>query len=241
MHPAFLLELDYGAMKLSIIIPAYNEEKTIEALIKKVSEVFLEKSLEKEIIVVDDGSSDNTLNILEKIKNKYNFILEKHFKNQGKGSAIRTGIKKATGDFIIIQDADLEYDPNDYNKLLVPFFENDAKVVYGSRILGSKKHGKWIFYLGGRGVTLATNIICQINITDEPTCYKVFERDLLNSLDLKCNGFEFCPEVTAKIAKRRIKIFEVPISYNPRAKSEGKKISWKDGFIALWTLLRYRF
>jgi len=227
--------------KLSVIIPAYNEERTIEELIKRVAQVLLLQSIEKEIIVVDDKSSDKTLEILKQIQPKYNLILAEHFKNQGKGAAIRTGVKKATGDFVIIQDADLEYDPNDYNKLIEPLLQGKAEVVYGSRILGSKNHGKLAFYLGGLGVTLATNIICGIRITDEPTCYKVFKKDLLDSLNLETNGFEFCPEVTAKIAKRGIKIFEVPISYNPRGKSEGKKIKWKDGIIAIQTLIRYRF
>jgi len=228
-------------MKLSIIIPAFNEERTIEELIKKVDAVLLANNIEKEIIVVDDGSADNTLNILENLKNKHKFVLAKHQKNQGKGAAIRTGILKATGDFVIIQDADLEYNPNDYNKLLVPFFENKAEAVYGSRILSNAKRGKLAFYLGGRLVTLATNIIYGLQLTDEPTCYKVFKRDLLNSLGLECDGFEFCPEVTAKIARKGIKIYEVPISYNARNKSEGKKIKWQDGLIALWTLIKYKF
>ncbi len=227
-------------MKLSIIVPAYNEERTISEILKKVDAVLL-PGFEKEIIIIDDKSSDGTLGVLEKIKSMHDFILLNHPRNMGKGAAIRTGIKKATGDFVIIQDADLEYDPNDYKKLLVPFLEQGAEVVYGSRILGSKKRGKLSFYLGGRFMTIATNLIHGINITDEPTCYKVFKRDLINSLDLKSNGFEFCPEVTAKIARRGIKIYEVPISYFPRGKSEGKKIKWRDGVIALWTLLKYRF
>jgi len=226
-------------MKLSIIIPAYNEEKTIEEIIKRVSRVLLPVS--KEIIAVDDKSTDKTLEILEGLRDKYSLVIVRHSENSGKGSAIRSGLKKASGDFVIIQDADLEYNPEDYEKLLKPFLENNAQVVYGSRIMGGKKRGKLAFYLGGRGVTLMTNIICGINITDEPTCYKVFKKDLLDSLDLQSKGFEFCPEVTAKIAKRKIKIFEVPISYNPRGKSEGKKIKGRDRFVAIWTLLKSRF
>ncbi|HQK63758.1 MAG TPA: glycosyltransferase family 2 protein [Candidatus Staskawiczbacteria bacterium] len=224
-------------MKLSIIIPAYNEEKTIEELVKRVFDV--ELPVQKEIIAVDDGSKDKTLKILQNFQAKYGVVVVSLPKNSGKGAAIREGLKKATGDLVIIQDADLEYDPEDYNSLIKPFFEDNAQVVYGSRILGSKKHGSLAYYWGGLGVTFATNIICGIKITDEPTCYKMFKKDLLDSLDLRAKGFEFCPEVTAKIAKRKIKIFEVPISYNPRGKSEGKKIKWKDGFIAIWILLKY--
>lgn len=226
-------------MKLSIIIPAYNEENTIEEIIKRVSDV--ELPVEKEIIVIDDKSTDKTAEILRQIQPKYSLIWAENPKNMGKGAAIRIGLKKASGDFVIIQDADLEYDPKDYKNLLKPFFEQNAQVVYGSRNLGKNKHGKLSFYIGGLGVTVATNLICRIKITDEPTCYKVFKRDLLDSLNLQTNGFEFCPEVTAKIAKCGIKIFEVPISYNPRSRSEGKKIKWKDGFVAIWTLLKYRF
>lgn len=226
-------------MKLSIIIPAYNEEKTIEELVKRVFEVKLPG--QKEIIAVDDGSKDKTLEILQNLQVKYGVVVVSLTKNSGKGAAIREGLKNTTGDLVIIQDADLEYDPKDYSSLLKPFFEDNAQVVYGSRILGSKKHGSLAYYWGGLGVTFATNIICGIKITDEPTCYKVFKKELLNSLDLKCRGFEFCPEVTAKIARRKIRIFEVPISYNPRGKEDGKKINWKDGFVAIWTLLKYRF
>lgn len=226
-------------MKLSIIIPAFNEEKTIEELIKRVSEVLL--PVEKEIIAIDDKSIDSTLQILKKIQPEYRFLLVEHSKNMGKGSAIRSGLKKVTGDLVVIQDADLEYNPEDYNVLLKPFFEQNARVVYGSRHLARNKRGKLAFYIGGLGVTWAANLICGIKITDEPTCYKVFKKDLLNSLNLQAKGFEFCAEVTAKIARQKIKIFEVPISYNPRSKEDGKKISWKDGFAAVWTLFKYRF
>ncbi len=225
--------------KLSIIIPTYNEERTIKKLLDKVKAVKL-KNIEKEIILIDDGSKDNTINII----NKFNGIkLIKHSKNKGKGAAIRTGIKHVTGDIVIIQDADLEYDPSDYNVLIEPIIEGKAKVVYGSRNL--KKRDKLYsgisFYIGGAVLTWLTNLLYRTNITDEPTCYKVFKADLLKSINLKCERFEFCPEVTAKIAKRKIKIYDVPIAYYPRSIKEGKKINWKDGVEAILTLIKYRF
>lgn len=226
-------------MKLSVIIPVFNEEKTINEIIRKISELFL--PVEKEIIVIDDGSFDNTLSRLKEIKNIYNFILLEHEKNEGKGAAIRTGIKEATGDFIIIQDADLEYSPDDYIKLISPLLRGEAEVVYGSRSLGKNKRGHWSFYLGGKILTIMANLLYGLNITDESTCYKVFRRDLAEKLNLESKGFEFCPEITAKIGKMGIKIYEVPISYNARLKKDGKKIKWKDGFIAIWTLLKYKF
>ncbi len=238
-------------MKLSIIIPAYNEEETIKELLNKVKNVNLH-DIKKEIIVVDDGSKDSTIEIIKKIKGIY---LIKHSKNKGKGAAIRTGIKYATGDITIIQDADLEYNPNDYYKLIKPIIDNKTQVVYGSRFLDHdvyiKRHKKFVkgkhtkaytaFYFGGRFLTLLTNLLYKGNITDESTCYKVFRTKLLKSLNLKCNRFEFCPEVTAKVLKRGHKIIEVPTSYNPRTMEEGKKINWKDGIEAVWTLIKYRF
>lgn len=224
-------------MKISIIIPAYNEHKTIREIIKRVKaqKVF---DLEKEIIVVDDGSSDNTLEILKGISG---IKLFKHEKNKGKGMAIRTGLAHATGDIVLIQDADLELSPKDYPELVRPFIENNALVVYGSRILNYKSRHTWIYYFGGRLVTLIANILYGINITDEAIGYKVFKRDVINSLHLECERFEFCPEVTAKIAKKKIKIYEVPVSYNPRTSAEGKKLKMKDGIEAVWILLKYKF
>lgn len=224
-------------MKLSIIIPAFNEEKTINEIIKRVKAQKL--SISKEIIVVDDGSKDNTYVILKEIKG---ITLLKHENNKGKGRAIRTGLAKATGEIVLIQDADLELTPKDYPALIKPILEGKSDVVFGSRIIGNPKiKNNPLFYFGGRMVTLAANLIYNIRITDEPIGYKVFRTELLRSLNLKCEGFEFCPEVTAKVAKRKIKIIEVPVSYFPRTVSEGKKVGVRDGFEAVWTLIKYRF
>lgn len=226
-------------MKLSVIIPVYNEKKTLPKLLKKIEGV---KSINKEIIIVDDGSEDSTRDFLKKVKDKYKVIF--HEKNKGKGTAIRTGLKHATGDIVIIQDADLEYDPNDYNKLIKPIIEGKANVVYGSRRLQKQKeeYANIGFYIGGITINLIANILYpNLHITDEATCYKVFKADVIKNLNLKCKRFEFCPEVTAKLAKRKIKIMEIPISYHPRSVEEGKKINWKDGIEAIWTLLKYKF
>jgi dolichol-phosphate mannosyltransferase len=226
--------------KLSILIPVYNEEKTITEVIDVIKKVNIGK-VKKEIIVVDDKSTDNTLDALKKIKN---IKLVGHNKNQGKGMAVRTAIKHATGDIIIIQDADLEYDPHDYITLIKPIISGEAKVVYGSRRLkkANKQYSGFSFYLGGIGLTWITNVLYPTgHLTDEPTCYKTFKAEVLKSIPLKCKRFEFCPEVTAKVIKRGIKIKEVPIAYYPRSVKEGKKINWKDGVEAVWTLLKYRF
>ena len=231
-------------MKLSIIIPAYNEEKTIGEVLDKIRRVELGE-VEKEIIVVDDGSRDKTVEIAE---NKDVKVI-KHAKNIGKGGAIKTGINRATGNIILIQDADLEYEPNEYGNLIKPIMEGKTKVVYGSRILWQrqrkevleKKHSYSSFYLGGRILTVIANLLYNIKITDEPTCYKVFDAEVLKSLNLKCKRFEFCPEVTAKVAKRGYKILEIPTPYYPRTFEEGKKIKFKDGLEAVWTLVKYKF
>lgn len=237
-------------MKLSILIPAYNESATIVQLLDKVKSVPLEdKGIEKEIIVVDDCSRDNTNELVRNIKG---ITLISHTKNKGKGGAIKTGIRYATGDIIIVQDADLEYNPDEYYSLISPIIEKKAKVVYGSRFLSRqqkrrnnlflKKHIRsyLMAYLGGRIITLFTNILFGTGITDEPTCYKVFRSDVIKSIRIRGNRFDWEPEVTAKIAKRGIKIHEVPISYYPRTMEEGKHIRWQDGFEAIWTLFKYR-
>jgi len=227
-------------MKLSIIIPTYNEEKTILEILEKVKKADI-GGIEKEIIIVDDFSKDRTGEILRKIKDK-NIKIFYHEKNYGKGFAIRTALKHATGEIVIIQDADLEYEPNDYKKLLKPILTGRAKVVYGSRILNKKNEYSYLsFYFGGRLLTMIANILYGIKLTDEPTCYKVFRREVIDTIKLKCVKFEFCPEVTAKIAKKKIKIYEVPINYYPRSKKQGKKIKFKDGLTAIWTLIKYRF
>ncbi len=230
-------------MKLSVIIPCYNEEKTIAEILEKVARADIGQ-VKKEIIVVDDGSGDKTAEIvLKKKKENTNIIFIRSKKNGGKGRAIRIGLKKAKGDIVIIQDADLEYDPNDYSKLIGPIIEGRTKVVYGSRMLNYKNRKK-LYIMNWYGTIILTklaNLLYNAKITDEPTCYKVFSKEVIDSISLKCERFEFCPEVTAKVRKKGYKITEVPIFYKPRSFEEGKKINWKDGIEAVWTLLKYRF
>lgn len=228
-------------MKLSIIVPVFNEKNTIIQILEKLEK--LELGAEKEIIVVDDFSIDGTREILRSRPGGYRVFF--HDKNYGKGWAIRTGLAEATGDYVVIQDADLEYEPNDFKKMLNLITAAGGQVVYGSRRLQHSylrsRHSGHIFAFGGIFLTWLTNLLYQTEITDEPTCYKMFKTDLLKGLGLECQGFEFCPEATAKIAKRKIKIYEVPINYYPRHKNDGKKINWRDAVIAVWTLLKYKF
>ncbi|MCX6760667.1 MAG: glycosyltransferase family 2 protein [Candidatus Nealsonbacteria bacterium] len=228
-------------MTLSVLIPIYNEKNTILEILKRIDAVDLsEISFKKEIVLVDDGSSDGTRQILKGLEDKYKIIY--HPKNQGKGAAIKTGLNHVFGDYVIIQDADLEYDPKDYIKLLKVALKNKAEVVYGSRRLNPKnKYSHLSFYLGGIMLNWLASILYGIKITDESTCYKLFKTETIKSIPLGCKRFEFCPEITAKIAKRKIKIYEVPIEYYPRDKKEGKKIKWRDGFEALWVLIKYKF
>ena len=225
-------------MKLSILMPVYNEESSLKGILSKILTV----DLEKEIIIVNDASTDSTADILKEYANTEEIIIINHDKNLGKGRAIRTAISKMTGSIAIIQDGDLEYDPEDYYRLIEPIAKGQQKVVYGSRIL-NKNNGMSYrsFYWGGRLITIITNLLYGLKLTDEPTCYKVFDAELLKSLPLKCEGFEFCPEVTARIAKRKIPILELPINYYPRKVEEGKKITWLDGLEAVATLVKYRF
>lgn len=230
---------------LSIIIPAYNEADTIFTLLEKVHSTSLVHDIRKEIVVINDCSKDNTEEEIQRFIRTYpdcTIIYHKQPCNQGKGAAIRTGIQKISGDWTIIQDADLEYNPEDYNPLLEWMIKNNGKVVYGSRFLNkANKHSYQSFYFGGRLLSFVTNILYRQHLTDEPTCYKMFDSELLRSIPLQSTGFEFCPEITAKVCRRGYKITELPIRYYPRSIEEGKKINWKDGLIAIWVLVRIRF
>lgn len=222
---------------LSIIIPVYNEEKTIAKILSRVAEINL-GPIQKQIIIVDDGSTDKTAEILKKFGSEY--LILRHPKNQGKGATIKTALSHATGEYTIIQDADLEYDPADWSKLINAIHKN-AAAIYGSRNLGKTGRGYLPYYLGGRSLTFLTNLLFGSRLTDINTGYKLFRTDFLKSLNLKSNGFEFCEEVTCKILKRGGLIKEVPISYRPRTFKEGKKISFKDGLIGIWTIIKNRF
>ena len=225
-------------MKLSIIIPVFNEYETICELIRRVDAV----QLDKEIIIVDDCSTDGSRELLNKYEGRDGFKVVYQSKNMGKGRSLRTGFEKAEGEIIIIQDADLEYNPKDYPILLEPILEGRADVVYGSRFLGGPHRVLFFWHsLGNRLLTTLSNMFTNINLTDMETGYKVFRRSVLDSISLRCNRFGFEPEFTAKVARNKFIIYEVPISYAGRNYSAGKKINWKDGVAAIWFIVRFRF
>jgi glycosyltransferase involved in cell wall biosynthesis len=225
-------------MELSVIIPIYNEARTISTILDRV----LATGLTHEIILVDDGSTDGSRALLESMDGRQGIRVVLHKKNQGKGAAVRTGISSATGDVILIQDADLEYDPRDYPELIKPIEEGLADVVYGSRFLGGPRRAVMFWHMiANKLLTFATNLLYNTILSDMETGYKVFRREVLQGIRLRANRFDFEPEFTAKILKRKVRIYEVPITFNPRDYAEGKKITIKDAFYAAWALLKYRF
>jgi len=222
-------------LKLSVVIPVYNESNTIREIIKRVQEV----NLEKEIIVVDDYSTDGTREILKEVRGDTLKILF-HDKNQGKGATLKTGFQEVTGDIVIIQDADLEYNPQEYHVLIRPILEGKADAVYGSRFLGGPHRVLFFWHsVGNKILTTLSNIFTNLNLTDMETCYKVFKASLLKKMEIRSKRFGFEPEITAKLAKLKCRIYEVPISYSGRDYSEGKKINWKDGMAAFFWIIRY--
>ena len=223
--------------KITVLIPVYNEKDSLLELLKRVESV--DFGLEKEIILVDDFSTDGTKELYSQINHKILY----HEKNMGKGAALRTGLKEATGDIVIIQDADLEYNPEDYIPLVELIKENKADVVYGSRLLDNRNSKSFLFlsFIANKTLTVLTNILFGAKLTDMETCYKAFKREFIQNIDIKSNRFDFEPEITAKVLKQKVRFKELPITYNARAFDEGKKIGWKDGVQAIWTLIKFRF
>ena len=224
--------------KLSVIVPVFNERNTVAEIVRQMRAVDL--PVEREIVIVDDGSGDGTRDVLSQLADStVHVVLHPH--NRGKGAAIRTGLAQVTGDLVLIQDADLEYDPDDWPKLLAPILKGRAEVVYGSRFTGERRNMLFLHWIGNRFLSLLTNVLYNTTLSDMETCYKLFDRELIDSIDLRSERFDFEPEITAKILRRGIRIYEVPISYSGREFDEGKKITWRDGVVAVTTLVKYRF
>jgi glycosyltransferase involved in cell wall biosynthesis len=226
--------------KLSVVVPVFNERNTLVEILRRMRQVRLPEGIDREIIVVDDGSSDGTREVLRQLGDSTVRVVL-HPENRGKGAAVRTGFAHATGDYVLVQDADLEYDPDDWPKLLNPVLRGKARVVYGSRFTGERRNMMFLHWVGNRFLSLCTNLLYNTTLSDMETCYKLIDRALVDELQLRSDKFDIEPEITAKILKRKIRIYEVPISYTGREYDEGKKITWRDGFSALSTLVKYRF
>ena len=226
--------------KLSVVVPVFNERNTLVEIVRRMRAVELPNSIEREIIVVDDGSDDGTRDVLKQLGDSTVRVVM-HAQNRGKGAAVRTGFEHSSGDYVLVQDADLEYDPEDWPRLLAPVLSGKARVVYGSRFTGERRNMLFLHWIGNRFLSLTTNVLYNTTLSDMETCYKLVDRALLDVIELRADRFDIEPEITAKILKRKVRIYEVPISYSGREVDEGKKITWTDGFAALWTLVKYRF
>ena len=224
--------------RVSVIVPVFNERSTVAEIVRRMRSV--ELPIEREIVVVDDGSDDGTGAVLTQLRDSTVRVIA-HPQNRGKGAAIRTGLESASGDLVLVQDADLEYDPEDWPRLLAPVLKGRARVVYGSRFTGERRNMLFLHWVGNRFLSLITNVLYNSTLSDMETCYKLFDRRVLDGIRLHADRFDFEPEFTAKVLRRGIRIYEVPISYAGRELSEGKKITWQDGVTALWTLVKYRF
>jgi glycosyltransferase involved in cell wall biosynthesis len=231
-----LSAIEYRTM--TVIMPVFNERSTVAEIIRRVRSA--EVPVVVDVVVVDDGSTDGTEDVLHAIADSTVRVV-RHDRNSGKGSAIRTGLRQATGDLVIIQDADLEYDPDDWPALLEPILKRKAHVVYGSRFTGARKNMLVLHWIGNRFLSLVTNVLYATTLSDMETCYKVFDRRVLEGITITSDRFEFEPEITAKVLRKGFRIYEVPISYAGREPEEGKKITWRDGFVALWALVKFRF